>query len=82
MAIQHQEIQKQQQKSWHDRNIRSKNLSVGDLALLYNNRVKGKSKKLHTEWTGPYIVEETNANGLVRLKTLKGSVFHKLVNGS
>ena len=24
MAIQHQEIKKQQQKSWHDRNIRKK----------------------------------------------------------
>ena len=37
MAIQHQEIQKQQQKAWHDRNIKNKNLLVGDLALLYNS---------------------------------------------
>ena len=37
MAIQHQEIQKQQQNAWHDRNIRNKNLSVGYLALLYNS---------------------------------------------
>ena len=48
MAIQNQEIQKQQQKAWHDRNIKNKNLSVGDLALLYISRVKGKPKKLHT----------------------------------
>ena len=48
MAIQHQEIQKQQQKAWHDRNIKNKNLLVGDLALLYNSRFKGKPKKLHT----------------------------------
>ena len=47
LAIQHQEIQKQQQKAWHDRNIK-KNLSVGELILLYNNQVKGKPKKLHT----------------------------------
>ena len=49
--------------------------------LLYNSRVKGKPKKPHTEWMGPYIVEEINASGLVRLRTLQGKVFQKLVNG-
>ena len=48
IALQHQEIQKQQQKAWHDRNIKNKNLSVGDLTLLYKSRVKGKPKNLHT----------------------------------
>ena len=65
IALQHQEIQKQQQKAWHDRNIKNKILSVGDLALLYNIRVKEKPKKLHTEWMGPYVVEEIHANGSV-----------------
>ena len=78
----HQEIQKQQQKAWHDRNIKNTNLSVGDLALLYNSRVKGKPKKLHTEWMGPYIVKEIHTNGSVRLRTLQGIVFRKLVNGA
>ena len=62
IALQHQEIQKQQQKAWHDRNIKNKNLSVGDLTLLYNSRVKGKPKKIHTEWMGPYIVKVIHAN--------------------
>ena len=65
MAIQHQEIQKQQQKAWHDRNIKHKNLSVDDLDLLYNSWVKGKPTKLHTEWMGPYVVEEIHLNGSV-----------------
>ena len=82
IVVQHQEIQKQQQKAWHVRNIKNKNLSVGDLSLLYNSRVKGKPKKLHTEWMGPYIVEEIHANGLVRLIMLQGIVFQKLVNGA
>ena len=64
MDIQHQEIKKQQQKAWHNQSIKNKNLSVGDLALLYNSWVKGKPKKLHIEWMGPYIVEEINANRL------------------
>ena len=75
MVIQHQEIQKQQQKAWHDRNIINKNLSVGDLALLYNSRVKGKPKRIHTQWMGPYVVEEIHANGSVRLRMLQGVVF-------
>ena len=82
LAIQHQEIQKQQQKVWHDRNIKNKNMLLGDLTLLYNSRVKGKPKKLHTKWMGPYIVEEIHANGLVRLRTLQGIIFQKLVNGA
>ena len=82
MAIQHQEVQKQQQKAWHDRNIKNKNLLVGDLALLYNSWVKCKRKEIHTEWMGPYIVEEIHTNGSVRLRMLQGIVFWKLVNGA
>ena len=56
-SIHHQEVQKQQQKIWHDRNLRSKNISLGDLVLLYDSRIKGKPRKLETIWLGPYIVE-------------------------
>ena len=80
--MQHQEIQKQQQKAWHDHNIKNKNLAVGDFALLYNSWIKGKPKKLHTEWMGPYIVEEIHPNGSIRLRMIQGLVFQKLVNGA
>ena len=82
IALQHQEIQKQQPKAWHERNIKNKSLSIGDLALLYNSRVKGKPKKLHIEWMGPYVVEEIHANRSVQLRTLQGIVFQRLVNGA
>ena len=55
---------------------------IGDLALLYNSRVKGKPKNLHTEWMGPYVVKEIHANGSVWLRMLQGIVFQKLVNGA
>ena len=42
LALHHQEAQKQQQKAWHDRNIKTKNIAVGDLVLLYDSKVKGK----------------------------------------
>ena len=77
LAIHHQEAQKQQQKAWHDRNIKSKNIAVNDLVLLYDNKVKGKPRKLETTWMGPYIIEDLNTIGSVRLKTLQGQVLLK-----
>ena len=65
IALQHQEAQKQQQKSWHDRNIKLKNISVDDLLLLYDSKIKGKHCKLETTWMGPYIIEDLNSNGSV-----------------
>ena len=50
-------------------------MSVGDLSLLYNSRVKGKPRKMHTEWMGPYVVEEIHTNGSARLRMLQGIVF-------
>ena len=55
---------------------------VGDLDLLYNSRVKGKPKKLHIEWMGPYAVKEIHTNGSVRLRMLQGILFQKLITGA
>ena len=65
IALQHQKSQKQQQKAWHDRNIKSKNISFSDLVLLYDSRIKGKPHNLETAWMGPYIIEDLNSNGPV-----------------
>lgn len=51
-------MKKQQKKAWHDRNLRDKRISLGDLVLLYDRIIKGKPRKLETTWLGPYIVEE------------------------
>jgi hypothetical protein len=37
LAQQHQETQKNQQKSWHDRHIKKKDINDGDLVLLYDS---------------------------------------------
>jgi hypothetical protein len=58
LSQQHQEAQKNQQKSWHDQHIKKKNINAGDLVLLYDNRIKGKPQKLETTWLGPYMVED------------------------
>lgn len=46
ISLQHQKYQKQQQKAWHERNIMSKKISISDLVLLYDSRIKGKPQKL------------------------------------
>ena len=76
IVIQHQEIQKQQQKAWHDRNIKNKKLSVGDLALLYNSQVKGKPKK------NPYRMDGTlrcQRNTCQRISLTKDVVRHSIL---
>ena len=58
IEIHHQEVQKQQQKVWHDRHLKKKDIKEGDLVLLYDSCIKGKPMKLETTWLGPYVVED------------------------
>ena len=44
-SIHYQEAQKKQPKAWHDINLRSKNISLGDLVLLHDSRIKVKPIK-------------------------------------
>ena len=81
-AIYHQAVKKQQQKAWHDRNLKNKYISLGDTVLLYDSQISGKPKKLHTSWLGPYLVEAIHTKGSVRLTTLQGRPFKKVVNGA
>ena len=64
----------------HDKNLIKKNISIGDLVLLYDSKIKGKPRKLETTFN-LCIVEELNTNGSIRLKTLQGQVFKEVVNG-
>ena len=75
IALQHQESQKQQQKAWHERNIKSNNILVGDLVLLYQSKIKGKLYKLEAVGMGPYIIEDLNSNGSVWLKKFARTCF-------
>jgi hypothetical protein len=63
LAQQHQEIQKNQQKSWHDRHLKKKDIHDGDLVLLYDSQVKGNPRKLEIAWLGPYVVEDIRPSG-------------------
>jgi hypothetical protein len=67
ITMHHQEVQKQQQKAWHDRHIKKKDIKNGDLVLLYDSRIKGKPRKLETTWLGPYVVEDIRSTRAVQL---------------
>lgn len=77
LAIHAMRVEKMRRKAWYDRAIiHSKNLSDGDLALLYGSKKhKGKMKLTSS---GPYIVHHINENGAVLLKTLEGELFFGL----
>jgi hypothetical protein len=42
LSQQHQEVQKHQQKSWHNRHLKKKDMKTRDLVLMYDSRIKGK----------------------------------------
>lgn len=67
-SLPHKEVEKQEHKAWHDRNLRKNDISIGDLILLYDSIIKEKPRKLETNWLGPYTVEDMRSNGVVELR--------------
>jgi hypothetical protein len=57
VSLDHQEFHNEKQKEWHDINLKSNNISVGDLVILYGNKIKGNPIKLETTWLGPYAIK-------------------------
>ena len=52
---------------------------VGDLVLLYNNRLHLFPSKLKSKWTVPFLITEVFPHGAVELKIKEGVRFK--VNG-
>ena len=46
----HQNIEKQRQKVWHDRNIKRKQFQVGGLVLMYDTKFFMHPRKMKTHW--------------------------------
>jgi hypothetical protein len=64
----HQEVQKERDKSWHDRHIKRKNFKEGDLVLMYDSKSLQHLGKLRMHWLGPYRVNTVTYGGAVKLK--------------
>jgi hypothetical protein len=61
----HQQVQKAMEKAWHDRHIKQKKFQVGDLLLLYDNKIMQYSRKFCMHWLGPYVIHHVIEAGAV-----------------
>ena len=77
-----QHVMKDRQKAWHDRHIKKKQFTEGDLVLLYDRKFIKHLGKLQMHWLGPYLVYSITSEGAVQLQQLDGTVLLTLVNGS
>ena len=63
----------QRQKKFYDRQVSGDSIDVGDRVMLYSPAVgRGRSKKFHRPWVGPYIVKKKITNEVFRIRWEKG----------
>ncbi|XP_042013578.1 uncharacterized protein LOC121761903 [Salvia splendens] len=72
---------KEKTKLWHVKNLRVKELQVGQRVLLFQSRLKLMPGKLKSKWTGPYTIVALRANGAVELQGSDPNSASFLVNG-
>jgi hypothetical protein len=78
----HQQVQKDREKAYHDRHIKTKAFRQGDLVLIYDIKFTKHPRKFIMHCLGPYEITYISEGGDVQLKTLKGEWKEDLVNGS
>jgi hypothetical protein len=54
---------------------------VGDLVLLYDNKVTQHLGKFQLHWLGPYVIKHVMEVGVAQLETLDGEALGGMVNG-
>ncbi|XP_042029791.1 uncharacterized protein LOC121776674 [Salvia splendens] len=72
---------KEKIKLWHDKNLRTKELQVGQKVLLFQSRLKLIPGKLKSKWTGPYTIVSLIDNGAVEIQGCTPNSISFLVNG-
>lgn len=77
-ARQHNKQCKEKNKEYYDRDQNPKEFRTGDQVLLYDESVRrGRSRKLDTQWRGPFTVVRTKGpNVVIRLKRNKFLTVH------
>ena len=51
-------IYKDKTKRWHDKHILSREFEVGQKFLLFNSKFRLFPGKLHSRWSGPFVVTQ------------------------
>ena len=78
----HQQVQKDREKAWHDRHIKSKAIKTRDLVLMYDNKFARFLGKFCMHWLGPYQVRHVTEGGASSLARLDGTMLPIMVNGN
>lgn len=78
----HQQVQKDLEKSWHDRHIKQSAFKIDDLVLLYESKFTKFPGKFQMNWLGPYSLKEITDRGTFQLVKLNGELFLRKFNGS
>jgi len=74
-------MKQERQKDYYDKRVHGKPFSVGDQVWLHSPVVpRGKSKKLHHPWIGPWIIVKRLSDAVYRVQSLvrhrKRAVVH------
>ena len=70
----HLEKQRNKQKSHYDTKVYGKAYKKGDLVLLHCPAVpKGRSRKLHRPWQGPYVIVKVIGEAVYKIKLLSNT---------
>ncbi|XP_041996385.1 uncharacterized protein LOC121746538 [Salvia splendens] len=72
---------KEKTNLWHDKNLRVKELQVGQRVLLFQSRLKLMPGKLKSKWTGPYAIVVLRTNIVVELQGCDPNSAPFMVNG-
>ncbi|XP_047951627.1 uncharacterized protein LOC125196985 [Salvia hispanica] len=72
---------KERTKLWHDKNLRVKELHVGQKVLLFQSRLKLMPGKLKSKWIGPYTIVGLRENGAIEIQGSASNSIPFLVNG-
>nr|XP_016461123.1 PREDICTED: uncharacterized protein LOC107784493 [Nicotiana tabacum] len=67
LAFERTKLYKERIKRLHDQNIIERNFKPGDMALLYNSRLRLFLSKLKSRWSGPFRVVEIFPSGVVEI---------------
>jgi len=77
-AYENARIYKEKTTMWHDKHISRHEFMVGQ-KLLYNSRLQLFPGKLHSRWSGPFLVTQVYPQGAVEIYSEKKGTFK--VNG-
>ncbi|XP_041999875.1 uncharacterized protein LOC121749367 [Salvia splendens] len=72
---------KEKTKMWHDKNLRKKELKVGQRVLLFQSRLKLMPGKLRSMWIGSYTIIALRKNGAIELQGSNPNSPSFMVNG-